>query len=286
MLPTPTDFSVFAFVTMLKLTVNRSILPILMIAVLFGCRQDPTNVATFPVESLRVAAASDLQPWLEQELKAWGARKSPPISVDTLYGSSYQLAAQIRSGAPVDLFLSADAGAVEELAQEGHIFSDSKRPYAKGRLSLLYRKPLIVMRLDELPKLPFDRLVIASPETAPYGKAARAALESAGVAEAISARLVIAPTVRQALRSVIDGNAEVGVVSRGHAMEAAAAIADLSSIEIPAHLHPPIIQVLGIVKDAKDRSAPSPAAVELAEWLTSPATDELFRSHGLERPSR
>ena len=58
MLPTPTDFSVFAFVTMLKLTVNRSILPTLMIAVLLGCRQDPTNVATLPVESLRVAAAN------------------------------------------------------------------------------------------------------------------------------------------------------------------------------------------------------------------------------------
>jgi ABC-type molybdate transport system substrate-binding protein len=74
-----------------------------------GCQGNPPPKAGLPTQknqpiTLRVAAATDLQPWLGETISEWGTNQVPSINVQTIYGSSGQLAAQIRAGAPVDRF--------------------------------------------------------------------------------------------------------------------------------------------------------------------------------------
>ncbi len=277
---------------MRKIPLDTYILSTFALAVAFSCRtaDDSASSETRPT-TLRVAAASDLQPWLGVALESWGKAQKPSIRVETVYGSSHQLATQIRSGAPVDLFLSADYEAVMKLASVGIVEKNSVRPYAQGGLALLARKNLSIQGLDDLKTVDFRHLAIASPETAPYGKAAKSALLARGLWDVLKPKLVVTGSVRQAYQHVLDGNAEAGILFIGHARSAASENPELIAIEIPQDFFPPIIQYLGIVKsdqnvdnfeiNRKDESKRS-----LAEWISGSESIDFFRSNSLNRPSK
>jgi molybdate transport system substrate-binding protein len=254
-----------------------------------GCQGNPPPKAGLPTQknqpiTLRVAAATDLQPWLGDTISEWGTKQVPSINVQTIYGSSGQLAAQIRAGAPVDLFLTADIAIVEQLSQENLAMPESVKTYALGRLAVIFHKAADLKTWTELDKPEIKRLVIANPETAPYGRAARATLKQAGVWEKISKRVVVAESVRQALQQVISGNAETGIVSLGQAREAVQNHSDLNYLEIPERNHPPINQGLAVVNHADQSEPMRKSATELADWILSPAATPVFKNHGLNRP--
>jgi molybdate transport system substrate-binding protein len=254
-----------------------------------GCQGNPPPKAGLPTQknqpiTLRVAAATDLQPWLGETISEWGTNQVPSINVQTIYGSSGQLAAQIRAGAPVDLFLTADIAIVEQLSREKLAMPESVKIYALGRLAVIFHKSVDLKTWDAVDKPEIKRLVIANPETAPYGRAARATLKQAGVWEKISKRVVVAESVRQALQQVISGNAETGIVSLGQAREAAQNHSDLNYLEIPERNHPPINQGLAVVNHADQSEPMRKSATELADWILSPAATPVFKNHGLNRP--
>jgi molybdate transport system substrate-binding protein len=254
-----------------------------------GCQGNPPPKAGLPTQknqpiTLRVAAATDLQPWLGETISEWGTNQVPSINVQTIYGSSGQLSAQIRAGAPVDLFLTADIAIVEQLSQEKLAVPESVKTYALGRLAVIFHKSVDLKTWDAVDKPEIKRLVIANPETAPYGRSARATLKQAGVWEKISKRVVVAESVRQALQQVISGNAETGIVSLGQAREAAQNHSDLNYLEIPERNHPPINQGLAVVNHADQSEPMRKSATELADWILSPAATPVFKNHGLNRP--
>ncbi len=289
-LPEITHFLADVFVIMHKLTSTPSILTILLAGISFGCGPDrPQKPIEAPAVGLRVAAASDLQPWLGQALEEWGKIRKPPVKLEMIYGSSHQLAAQIRTGAPVDVFLSADLEAVKSLTNLGRIDGDSVRPYAVGRIAILSRKSLGIGGIDDLKHARFRNLVIASPETAPYGKAAKSALIARDLWAILEPKIVVTASVRQAFQSVVDGNAEAGIVFLGHA-RTVAGHPDLETTEISEDLHPPIIQFLGVVRPDPNepetvKSRKSAAIQQLTDWLIGPESEALFRSHALSRPA-
>jgi len=276
---------------MRKLPPILSILTIVAAGIFSGCMSDaqPDSGDDQPIR-LRVAAASDMQPWLGPALETWGKSRNPHIRIETSYGSSHQLAAQIRAGAPIDLFLSADASAVTSVDDQGMIVPQSIRPYAVGGLAILCRKSLKISILQDLENADFRYLAIASPAGAPYGKAAKAALVTAGLWPKLEGRIVTTATAREAFRNVVDGNAEVGIVSLGHALAAAGEDPNLMAIEIPQKIYPPIVQFLGIVRTGeslpeKSRKQKLEAVEQLSAWIVGPETDGLFRSHAFERPT-
>lgn len=266
------------------------ILSTFLLTVACSCRRGDDSVPPeTPPITLRVAAASDLQPWLGVALETWGKAQKPAIKVETIYGSSHQLATQIQAGAPVDLFLSADRAAVDSLVKMGLIDPDTVRPYAIGRLALLSRKPLSVNNISGLKQAGFRHLAIASPETAPYGKAAKSALVASGLWDVLESKIVITATVRLAFQNVSDGNAEAGFVSLGHARAAAAENPELVVFEIPQESYPPIVQYLGVVRRVRDSGGSVESPIDaikraLAKWITGPECGELFRSHFLNAP--
>ena len=89
------------------------------------------------------------------------------------FGSSGKFYAQIRNGAPFQMFLSADDETPARLAQEGQADSGSRFTYAVGTLVLWSSHPDAVDRGGDVLKTgQFNKLALANPKLAPYGKAA------------------------------------------------------------------------------------------------------------------
>ena len=214
---------------------------LLPLALLVGCGSKPAAP-----EPLRIAAASDLQavmPILASRFKG-----DTGIEVEASFGASGRFAAQIKQGAPFDLFLAANRAFVDDLAKAGAIRLDSVKPYARGSLVLVINK-----LFDPGIKGPEDvagdkvkSIAIGNPETAPYGAAATQWLERAGLWAQVQPKIVQAESVRQALEFVESGNAEVGFVGK-----AIADVKGVRSIPLNPDGYDPIVQAMGIIKDSK-----------------------------------
>lgn len=164
---------------------------------------------------VRVAAAADLAYALD-EIADLAATEVPPITLQIAYGSSGMFVQQIVNGAPFDLYLSADVAYPHLLVDEGLATADDVFPYAVGRLVLWLPEGSPVDPSDGLQALLDPRVrkvAIANPEHAPYGRAAVAALRTAGVYDAVQDKLVLGENVAQAAEFVRAGSAQAGVVA-------------------------------------------------------------------------
>lgn len=194
-----------------------------------------------PGDGIVIGAAASLSGLLP-ELTAAYARETGD-SLTTTIGSSGQLAQQIRQGAPVAVFLSADVSWVDTLVADGHIVPGSRAIYARGRLALWSRDTAASLnRIEDLVENRIGRIAIANPEFAPYGRAAREALAAAGIWNALQPRIIIAENVRQALQFAETGNAGVAFVAHTLVRDAGG-----HTVVVPGTLHAPLDQALGIV---------------------------------------
>jgi molybdate transport system substrate-binding protein len=164
--------------------------------------------------TLVVAAASDLVYCIDA-LSAAFRKDTPGADVKVSTGASGNFFAQIKRGAPFDVFMSADMDYPRKLAQEGAADLASLTPYAIGRLAVwtldARLDPSQGMRVFSDARL--TRVAIANPDVAPYGRAARAALMHHGVWPQVQGKLVTGDNVAQAAQFVQTGNAQIGIVS-------------------------------------------------------------------------
>lgn len=231
---------------------------------------------------LRVAAASDLKFVLAQLLETF--QKETGLRVEASFGSSGNFARQIRQGLPVHLFMSADEGWVLQLAEAGLTRAlpggghDRGLLYAEGHLAL-YVPQGSALKLDaELQGLragwaSVGKFAIANPELAPYGRAAREALEKLGMWEMVKPKLVVGENIAQATQFIATGAAQAGITSLSLAL--APELSRLGRhIALPATLHAPIRQRMVLLKDAPD------TARRLYAYLQTPAAQAVFRRYG------
>ena len=230
--------------------------------------------------ALRIAAASDLQAVFPELARRFAAETG--ITVTPSFGSSGNFFAQIQNGAPFDLFFSADVDYPRRLADAGHAEASTLHTYAFGHLVLWTRKDsgIDVRRgFDVLRDARVRRLAIANPQFAPYGRAAVAALRSAGVYDAVQSKLVMGENISQTAQLADSGNADVAVLALSLA-RGPALLRSGTYFEIPTSAHPPIEQAAVVVRGAVHREA---ATRFLAFLRTAPARD-LLRSYGFEPP--
>lgn len=233
-----------------------------------GCAGDRTD------DALLVGAAASLSAVLP-ELTAAYARTGGD-RVETTIGSSGQLTRQIRQGAPIDVFLSADGHWLDTLAASGHLVAGTRTTYARGRLVLWSRDSAAAFRrIEDLDDPDIGRIAIAQPRVAPYGRAAREALAGAGILEAVESRLIIAGDVRQALRFAETGNADVAIVARSLLPDGGRAVL------VPEEAHAPLGHELGVIAGAD-----TAAAARFIAFLTGPAARAIFGRHGFDPPDR
>jgi molybdate transport system substrate-binding protein len=220
-----------------------------------------------PPAELLVAAAADLAP-LEAPL-ARAFERASGLRVRFVLGASGMLTRQIEQGAPYDVFLSASEKYVTDLAVEGKLDRDSVRVYAHGRIAL-WSKDGRIQRLADLGSPRVLHIAIPNPAHAPYGVAARQALENQGLWKGMEGRVVYAENVRQALQYAESGNVEAVIT-------AWSLVFNRSGILLPENLHAPIRQSGGMVAATRQASA----ARRFLEFLTGPEGREILKANGL-----
>lgn len=255
---------------------------LLAVALLAPALVAPAGAAE-PRRLLSVAAAADLKYALDELLAAYRAR-APGVEVRVSYGSSGSFFAQLASGAPFDLFLSADLSYPRKLVEAGLADRADLFPYAVGRLAVWVPSAsgldLGRLGLRALADPSVRRIAIANPRHAPYGRAAEEALRSAGILEAVRGRLVFGENVSQAAQFVQSGNADAGILALSLALVPAMQ-AEGRFWEIPEDAFPRMEQ--GGVVLASSRE--SRAARDLAAFVTSPEGRATLARWGFRLPS-
>jgi molybdate transport system substrate-binding protein len=233
-----------------------------------------------PPATVSIAAASDLVFCLEA-LDAEFSRGEPAVRLTVVTGSSGNFFAQIRNGAPFDVFLSADLRYPRELIAAGAADAASLTRYALGRLVLwTTRKDLDPASLAAVANdLRVKKFAIANPAHAPYGRAAREALEALGVWAAVQPRLVLGENIAQTAQFVETGNADAGIVALS--LVAATPLRDVGRwAEIPSALHAPLEQ--GAVLTT--HGAANAAAGRYLAFLRSAVARSIFDRFGFRLP--
>ena len=224
-----------------------------------------------PDSELTVAAASDLTAAFEEIGRDFEATEKNKVVF--VFGSTGMLTRQIENGAPFDLFAAANASYIDQLEQKGLIVPGTKTTYARGRITLwtTAESTLKLEKIEDLARPEVHRIAIANPDHAPYGLAAREALESAGIWETVKPKLVYGDNIRQTLQFAETGNVEVAIVAvslstpnKGRCML------------IPETLHKPLNQGLGVIKGTKNEAV----ARAFSAFVMSTKGREIMKKYG------
>lgn len=196
--------------------------------------------------------------------------------VNLASGASGRFVAQIRNGAPFQIFLSADQERVSALIGSGHALAASRFTYATGALVLWSaNEQLAITGLDALTDLNYRRLALANPALAPYGRAAEEVLTNRLLLDATRSRWVQGENISQTFQFVSTGNAELGFVAASQVMDSAE-IRQGSGWLIPQSYHSPILQDAVLLSSAEDCAA----CRELLDFLRSEASQRIITAAG------
>jgi len=230
-----------------------------------------------------VAAASDLSAALPEVSKAFTRRTGRTIRL--VFGSSGMFTQQIRNGAPFQLFLSADERYVQTLVAERRTDGDGAL-YAIGRIGVfLPRRSRIpsdtalngfvaAARRGEI-----NRFAIANPEHAPYGRAAKEALQHLGIWTILEPRLVLGENATQAAQFATSGSAAGGIIPLSLALTPAVRAAG-TFVLIDAKRHEPLRQRMVLVRGA------GRTAREFFAFMQSDEARRIFAQYGFVLPDQ
>jgi molybdate transport system substrate-binding protein len=238
---------------------------------LWGCRK-----AAAPSEPVTVAAAADLA-FAFRDLGPL-YEKSTGQRVVFSFGSTGMLERQIAEGAPFDAFAAASASFADDAVASGACLPDSRTPYATGRIVVFAASgaALTARALADLTDPRLAKIAIANPEHAPYGRAAKEAMQRAGVWDAVSSKIVYGENVQQTLQFAQSGNADAAIVALSLAI-----VTPGTWTLIPAEMHAQIDQVM--VACAHGRAGPA-AGLRFVEFVRSDAARAVMHKYGFLLP--
>lgn len=215
---------------------------------------------------LRVAVASNFAPLMT--VLADQFERDYAHSLILIPGSTGKHYAQIKNGAPFDVFFAADTERPQLLEEQGYAVAASRFTYALGQLAVWSRQPGLAVR-NELLAGRFRYLAIANPDLAPYGRAARQVLAELQLINPHSHKLVRGENVAQAFQFVASGNAELGLL----AWSQVKAFGQGSHWLVPAEYYQPIEQQAVIIR-------PSEAAQSLFKFMRSDPVRKAIQGYG------
>jgi molybdate transport system substrate-binding protein len=222
-----------------------------------------------------VFAAASLKNALDNVGAAWKADTGKEATIS--YAASSALARQIESGAPADIFISADLDWMSYLSDKQLTKPDTEVKLLGNRIVLVAPKDspvqaVITANFDLAGLLGDGRLAMGDVKAVPAGKYGKAALESLGVWASIEAKVAQAENVRAALKLVSTGEAPLGIV---YATDAVAE-PDVKVVgAFPEDSHPPIVYPVGLTAESKN-----PDAAAFQKYLQSAKAKEIFEAQG------
>ncbi|WP_242125995.1 molybdate ABC transporter substrate-binding protein [Sphingobium sp. Sx8-8] len=226
-----------------------------------------------------VLAAASMQEAMNAAADAWAAQRHarPTLS----FAASSALARQIRSGAPADLFVSADEDWMDDIEKAGLVAPGTRADVAGNRLVLIApaRMPLRLRVARAMPiarALGPSRLAMANPDSVPAGKYGKAALTALGVWPSVADRLALGDNVRSAMALVERGEARLGIV---YATDARASKDVMVAGLFPPGSHAPIRYPLARLAGSRN-----PDAEAFRRFLLSGAGQAILARYGFSRP--
>lgn len=234
----------------------------------------PTTSALGPGEIV-VAAASDLNFAFTEIAQRFEEETEHRVTL--VFGSSGNLTQQIENGAPFDLFASANTAYLDRLAGQGLLLDETIEVYARGSLVLAVNRQAGVQAstLKDLLSPTIHSIAIANPAHAPYGQAARQALESAGLWDQLQEKLVFGENIRQALQYVQSGDAQAGLLALS-----VASVPEISWMMVDGELHDPIDQALAVTTYSRRPDI----GRQFAAFVGSEPGRQILYSYGFQFP--
>ncbi|NIP72254.1 MAG: molybdate ABC transporter substrate-binding protein [Gammaproteobacteria bacterium] len=229
-------------------------------------------------EEVHVAVASNFRHTLRVLARDYESQGGSAVKVSS--ASTGKLYAQIRKGAPYDLFLAADTRRPAHLEADGLTVPGERFTYALGRLALWSPDPnLLDDGAGALKGTRIERLAIANPKTAPYGEAARQALVRLELWPRYRRRVVRGENVSQAFQFAAARTVDAAFVALSQLCTSR--YRDRGSLwEVPPGLYDPIEQQAALL----NRAAANRDAREFLAFLRSPGAREILRAHGYRLP--
>jgi molybdate transport system substrate-binding protein len=241
-----------------------------------------TAVVTGLAQEIRIAAAADLKFAMGELSETF--EKQTRTKVNVTYGSSGNFFTQMQNGAPFDLFFSADIEYPKKLEAAGLTEPGTLYQYAVGRIVIWSpadaKADVTKQGWKSLLDVSVERIAIANPEHAPYGRAAVAALQKAGIYEKVRTKLIYGENISQAAQFVQSGNAQAGIVAMSLAVSPA--MRGGKRWDIPPDMYPPLEQGAIVLKDARNKDS----ARAFLDFVKSAAGRAILANYGFELPEK
>ena len=230
---------------------------------------------------VKVAAAADLKFALPDLAAAFERAGGGQVQIS--FGSSGNFRRQIGEGAPFEIFFSADEAYADALIADGRAQAPGVL-YGIGRIVLFVpagSKVKLDPALKDVIAAATDgrltKFAIANPEHAPYGRAAREALQNTGTLASLKDKLVLGENVGQAARFASSGAAQAGILPLA-LMQAPELASQGTHVLLPDTLHAPLRQKAVLLKGASE------TARRFLDFVRSPAGTEILARHGFAAP--
>jgi molybdate transport system substrate-binding protein len=228
------------------------------------------------IEPLKVAAAADLSLAFKDVGSAYEKATGQPVVFS--FGATGLLERQIAEGAPFDVFAAANVSFADDAVRAGACLPESKALYAAGHLVMFATRdaPLAPRAVEDLADPRVTKIALANPGHAPYGMAAKQALEKAGVWHRVESKIVYGENVQQALEFAQSGNADVALVALSLAMATPG-----SYVDVPPSLYDRIDQALVVCRNG---TAGRDAGRRFVAFVASPEGHAILRRFGFLLP--
>lgn len=229
---------------------------------------------------IKIAVAANVSYAIEDLKKAFGTLY-PETRVKVTLGGSGKLTAQIMHGAPYQIFMSANMKYPETLYADG-VAITKPTIYAKGSLAYFSGKPQDFskrMQLLNSPKI--EKIAVANPKTAPYGKATMEAMRSAGVYDSIKHKFVYGESISQTVAYAVTAT-DIGFISSSslHSPKMSQYREGVNWIAVNPKLYTPIDQGIVILKSGKNSSE----VRAFYDFMLSSKAREILQEFGYSTP--
>jgi molybdenum ABC transporter, periplasmic molybdate-binding protein len=242
---------------------------------LFCCSCKTSVETQSQPQEINVAAAANLTDAFTELGKEFTKRTS--VRVVFSYGATADLARQIEQDAPFDVFASADVENVERLASKGLLASGGLKLYARGRL-VIWTPPgarLTLTKIEDLSRAEIERIGIAKPDVAPYGRASVEALRALNLWPQLESKVVYGQNVSQVRQYAATGNVDAAFIPL-----ALVRAGEGRTLEVDERLHKPINQAIAILKNSQKQEA----ARRFVEFVLSEEGQALLERYGYRKP--
>ncbi|AIL32764.1 molybdate ABC transporter substrate-binding protein [Basilea psittacipulmonis] len=223
--------------------------------------------------TLTVSAASSLSNAMTQVAKRY-EQEHPSVTIDLNFAASGVLYQQIRHGAPVDVWISADQKTMDMAQEEGLIQTESRQNLLGNELVLITAidSGLNVKDLSDLNEKKIQYIALGDPQSVPVGRYAKLALEHAGLFDVLKDKYILTKNVRQSLDYVARSEVNVGFVYATDASIRKNKVKVLLTVD----LADPVFYPVALTKTASD----SQLAKDFLHYLFSEKAQAIFHEYG------